>query len=110
MLSDIDFLLDCLQAIENDRSAAARTLMSRVPRKVRSDKRFLSLCLSRNGWGIENVPQALQYDKDVLTAAFSAGFPIWKSLDLEKLRSTFSRAELEAIVATADNLAAIFPD
>lgn len=110
MLSDIDFLLDCLQAIENSRSPAARTLMSRVPRKVRSDKRFLSLCLSRNGWGIEHVPQALQYDKDVLTAAFSAGFPIWKSLDLEKLRSTFSRAEIEAIVGTPDNIAAIFRD
>jgi hypothetical protein len=110
MLSDIDFLLDCLQAIENSRSPAARTLISRVPRKVRSDKRFLSLCLSRNGWGIEHVPQALQYDKDVLTAAFSAGMPIWKSLDLDKLRSTFSRAEIEAIVRTPDNIEAIFPD
>jgi hypothetical protein len=87
-----------------------RALMARVPRTVRSDRRFLVACLRCNGWGLENVPESLQYDAEVLTAAFTSGVAAWKMLDLDRLRKTFSRAELETIVGQGWKLEEILKD
>lgn len=109
LLSDIDFLIECLSgASKGESSTMARTLLKRVPRKVRSDKGFLSICLKCNGWGIESVPESLQYDADVLAAAFSSGASVWKILDRDRLRTKFSRVELEKMVQSQENLDAIF--
>jgi hypothetical protein len=109
LLSDIEFLIDCLNgADEGESHGVARSLLKRAPRKVRSDKAFLEICLACNGLGIESVPESLQYDAEVLAAAFSSGAPVWKLLDLERLRKTFSKIELEKIVQSTETMKTIF--
>jgi hypothetical protein len=110
LVSDIDFLLECLGAAANERIGMPRRLIAQVPRKVRSDKRFLVACLKRNGWCIENVPEALRYDPEVLKAAFSSRMAVWKELDLEKLRSLFPQNELAQIVSDPAVLKEILGD
>lgn len=100
LVSDVEFLLECLELAHKDHSAMPRRLIGHVPRKVLSDKRFLIACLKRNGWCIEHVPETLRYDEDVLKAAFSSGVFVWKHLDLEKLRSLYTPSELLRIVGS----------
>lgn len=107
LVSDVAFLIDCLQALPDGRSTMARTLIAHVPRSVRSDLRFLDVCLRKNGWGIESVAESLRYDPQVLTAAFASGMRVWNALDVEKLKALFSKEELLRIMDSQSELDAM---
>ena len=56
------------------------------------------ICVSGNDWAIEHVDESIQYDKDILKAAFASCCQIYKVLNSEILKSLYKTKELKSIM------------
>ncbi len=74
-----------------------RDLMRIASFHLKKDKEFALMCVSKSGWAIENVDESIQYDKDILKAAFDTGCHVYKSLDHKKLKAMYDEKELKKI-------------
>lgn len=102
LISDVSFLLDCLSRLKkkgvSGLSNMARAIFRTVPLALRKNKTLILACLELNGWAIENVPEEMRYEKDILAAAFKSGAAAHKELDLDKLRSLFSKSDFKKMI------------
>lgn len=74
-----------------------RDLLRAASFNLKKDKELALLCIAGDGWCIEHIDDSLKYDKDILTAAFNSGCHVYRSLDLQKIKSMYDAKELKKI-------------
>ncbi len=92
-----NLLLKLAKSIK-DSTSAYRDIMRIASLELKKDKELALICVSNNGWSIENVDESIKYDKDILSAAFDSGCHVYKVLDHKKLKSLYSEKELKKIM------------
>ncbi|WP_159077514.1 DUF4116 domain-containing protein [Polynucleobacter rarus] len=111
LMSDVDFFLECLLPLKKKTSGSlskmARAILRSVPLALRKNKKLIIPCLEMNGWAIENVPEEIKYDRDVLEAAFKSGAAVYVEFDLMKLRTLYNERDLRKIIKNESYLNAV---
>lgn len=94
---DKNILLKLANSIK-DSTNAYREIMRIASVNLKKDKELALLCVSNNGWAIEDVGESIKYDKDILMAAFDSGCHVYKVLDHKKLKNLYSSSELKKMM------------